>query len=269
MKTNFIFILFIFSCSHLYSQVGINTENPKTTLDVVGVPATATVLDGIIPPRLSVNQLRSKTYTSAQIGAIVYVTAADTSPAGQTIRVTSEGHYTFSSDLLWTKIGSIAKSGMLIVKNDIVGIGNNTAGAGMTNISDFSVPLKAGETIQISINLLVVTTNSDWSISLDLPNYSSGEFLAGQATWCNTSAANGNGGNWWTWRFSPSTSGFPRGTIDTSLGSTANGVVRIELTYKASTAKNFDISFGNDIIFGGVNHTATVKAGSTMTYSVL
>ena len=139
----------------------------------------------------------------------------------------------------------------------------------MTNISDFIVPLNAGETIQISVNLLVVQTNQLWSISLDLPNYSTGEFLAGQAMWYSNTSPQWDGRGWWAWRFSPASKGFPRGTYDTYIGSDTDGVVRIELTYKANTAKNFVISFGNDIIFGGVNHFATVKAGSSMTYSVL
>ncbi|MFP3592758.1 hypothetical protein [Chryseobacterium sp. SIMBA_038] len=76
-------------------NVGITTANPQVTLDVAGTPATATILDGIRAPRLTGSQMRAKTYTNNQLAAIVYATAADTAPAGQTINVTSAGYYYF------------------------------------------------------------------------------------------------------------------------------------------------------------------------------
>ena len=76
-----------------FSQVGIDTDTPQATLDVVGKPADASILDGIIAPRIEGAQLRAKTYTSSQTGALVYVTLADTAPTGQTIDVTAPGYY--------------------------------------------------------------------------------------------------------------------------------------------------------------------------------
>lgn len=78
-----------------FAQVGLNTSLPQATLDVVGSPTDISKYDGVIAPRITGNQLRAKTYTSAQIGAIVYATAADTAPAGQTINVTANGYYYF------------------------------------------------------------------------------------------------------------------------------------------------------------------------------
>lgn len=80
----------------LFSQVGIGTPTPQATLDVTGMPTNTTKLDGIIAPRLTGVQLRGKTYTTAQTGALVYVTAADTAPANQTIDVTATGYYYFN-----------------------------------------------------------------------------------------------------------------------------------------------------------------------------
>ncbi|ANF51216.1 hypothetical protein A0O34_12155 [Chryseobacterium glaciei] len=77
------------------AQVGINTNQAQATLDVVGSPANSKFLDGIIAPRLTGNQLRAKNYTSLQSGAMVYVTAADSGPTGQTINVTVAGYYYF------------------------------------------------------------------------------------------------------------------------------------------------------------------------------
>ncbi|MFP3802707.1 hypothetical protein, partial [Paraburkholderia sp. SIMBA_027] len=66
------------------AQVGINTAPPQATLDVTGFPTVTGKLDGIIAPRLSISQLVAKTYTSAQTGAMVYVTIIDATPTGQT-----------------------------------------------------------------------------------------------------------------------------------------------------------------------------------------
>lgn len=89
------------------AQVGVNTEAPNATFDVVGKPADTNKFDGIIAPRILGNQLKLKNYTSSQTGALVYVTDADTSPSGQTIDVTSAGYYYFNGDLnKWIKIAS-------------------------------------------------------------------------------------------------------------------------------------------------------------------
>lgn len=77
-------------------NVGINTANPQVTLDVSGNPTVTTSLDGLRAPQLTGVQLRAKTYTNAQTGTLVYVSAADTAPAGQTIDVTAAGYYYFN-----------------------------------------------------------------------------------------------------------------------------------------------------------------------------
>ena len=85
----------LFSTLSVFSQVGIGTETPNATLDVVGKPTEAAELDGIIAPRLTGVELRSKTYTADQTGALVYVTVPDTAPAGQTEEVKKTGYYYF------------------------------------------------------------------------------------------------------------------------------------------------------------------------------
>ncbi|MCQ4138764.1 hypothetical protein NOM92_02530, partial [Chryseobacterium sp. EO14] len=76
-------------------NIGINTSNPKATLDVTGKPTSVSHLDGIIAPRLTGNELRAKSYGIDQTGALIYATAADTSPSGQTINVTKSGYFYF------------------------------------------------------------------------------------------------------------------------------------------------------------------------------
>jgi hypothetical protein len=106
-NTRIVFIFLLFS-SVLKAQVGVNTTTPASSLDVVGEPTDPTLSDGIIAPRLTGDQLRSKTsYGAGQEGALVYVTAADSAPAGQTINVTTSGYYYFNGTV-WEQVTSSA-----------------------------------------------------------------------------------------------------------------------------------------------------------------
>jgi len=98
-KKIFVFICLLFTVP-LFSQVGIGTDDPQSTLQVVGKPATSTVLDGIIPPKLTGDELFAKTYTSSQTGAVVYVTTAASTAnlIGQTIDVDESGLYFFNGE---------------------------------------------------------------------------------------------------------------------------------------------------------------------------
>lgn len=93
-------------------RVGINTTTPAATFDVVAKNTDATIVDGIIAPRLTGNELKAKdgVYLAAQTGALVYVTAAvTTTPAGKTINVTSAGYYYYDGAVSvekWIKVAS-------------------------------------------------------------------------------------------------------------------------------------------------------------------
>lgn len=102
--------------SMLLSQVGINTDSPKATLDVRSVPADLTKPDGIIAPKLKGTEHKAKDqlYATDQTGAVVYITEAlDTSNAtsstaddvtAKTAEVTTIEYYYFDGTL-WKKIG--------------------------------------------------------------------------------------------------------------------------------------------------------------------
>jgi hypothetical protein len=90
----------------LFSQVGINTETPKATLDVVGKPTEPTALDGILAPRLTGDELAAKTYTTAQTGAIIYATASAASLSGQVVNVDAAGYYYFDGSVWRVFTGS-------------------------------------------------------------------------------------------------------------------------------------------------------------------
>lgn len=117
--------------SQLYSQVGINTDKPAATLDVVKNP-TANVLEGIIAPRISATDLREKIYTTEQTGAFLYITEGFGAiiPNGQTALIKNPGYYVFDgtewrpfvSDVSWSTLGN---SGM--GNSNFIGTTNNVS----------------------------------------------------------------------------------------------------------------------------------------------
>lgn len=84
-------------------QVGINTQTPRATLEVVGKPNSQNHFDGILPPRITGDQLAQKTYSILQKGAIVYVTQPASNFSGQVIHVVEEGYYYFNGQF-WNQI---------------------------------------------------------------------------------------------------------------------------------------------------------------------
>lgn len=105
MKNKLFTLAFLSASAFTFAQVGINTNSPQATLDVVGIPENTSKLDGVIAPRLTGVQLKAKNYMAAQTGAIVYVTLAETSPTGQTMDVVSPGYYYFDG-LKWGSLSA-------------------------------------------------------------------------------------------------------------------------------------------------------------------
>lgn len=97
-----LYILFLIATLSLNAQVGINTKTPEATLDVVGKPNDLNHYDGIIPPRITGDQLATKFYTSPKEGAIVFVTTPPSILAGQVIHVLEAGLYYFDGNLWQT-----------------------------------------------------------------------------------------------------------------------------------------------------------------------
>ncbi|SHK21929.1 hypothetical protein [Chryseobacterium polytrichastri] len=126
------------------AQIGINTSTPQASLDVTGKPTTTSSLDGIIPPRMTGAQLRAKTYTAAQTGAHVYVTAADTAPAGQTVNVQSAGNYYFDGTV-WKYLAGTANTlpngtGTVIMINGVLQVAQEMS---LRMQQDWTVPIVA------------------------------------------------------------------------------------------------------------------------------
>lgn len=90
-----------------FSQVGVNTSDPKVTLDVKVANTDATTAEGFMAPRLTLTQLASKDarYLADQIGAMVYVTDATGSTTTKTAKVTASGYYYFDGTI-WRSVAS-------------------------------------------------------------------------------------------------------------------------------------------------------------------
>ena len=109
MKRLFYLVLSVFIGSALSVNaqvtVGANTD-PKATLDVVA-SSSATAIDGVIAPRVSIATLDAKEalYTPTQTGAIVYVDDI-TVPSDdvKTAAITAKGYYYFDGSV-WKSLG--------------------------------------------------------------------------------------------------------------------------------------------------------------------
>ena len=83
----------------IQGQVGINTQTPEATLDVVGKPNDVNHYDGILFPRISGDQLTRKSYSSSKKGTVVFLTSPANLLSGQVINITEPGIYYFDGNL--------------------------------------------------------------------------------------------------------------------------------------------------------------------------
>ncbi|PXV62666.1 hypothetical protein CLV62_11855 [Dysgonomonas alginatilytica] len=106
MKRILLFILGMSSIAFLQAQVGVNTYDPKVSLDVQAASTDASTAEGLIAPRLTLAQLASKEakYLSDQTGTIVYVTNVTGTTTAKTKNVISVGYYYFDGTL-WQSVG--------------------------------------------------------------------------------------------------------------------------------------------------------------------
>lgn len=112
-----IFILSMLASGIIFSQtgrVGINTESPKTTLDVTGKTdntgvSLTTDITGLQAPRLTREELTNKgnsLYGTDQKGALIYISNISGGDANlQRVNITSIGYYYFDG-AIWQKINS-------------------------------------------------------------------------------------------------------------------------------------------------------------------
>lgn len=103
---------FFISAMSIFAQVGVNTVNPKSTMDISGKvgldgKSPATDITGLIAPRLTREELTAKgnsLYGTDQRGAVVYITDVSAGDAAsQRVNVTSVGYYYFDGSV-WQRL---------------------------------------------------------------------------------------------------------------------------------------------------------------------
>jgi len=240
----------------LFSQVGIGTPTPQATLDVTGTPTDTAKLDGIIAPRLTGDQLRGKTYTTAQTGALVYVTAADTAPANQTIDVTTPGYYHFNGTkwvVTTTKDTSIYTGDGTLTSNRTLTQGGNVLNFVNSQKTVFSnslgvgVQQDSGSGTRASIGLsnngvaqLWLYTDTNSAAQINATNSSSALILSTNATSISAPI-----------RFA------------TSSGSGASGIERMKITGEGNIAINVTVPTEKLDVSGNTRLRSLPLNGST------
>ncbi|WP_288374613.1 hypothetical protein [Chryseobacterium culicis] len=249
MKNKLLTIALLSSGLTTFAQVGINTSQAQATFDVVGSPSNSAKLDGIIAPRLTGVQLKAKNYTTAQTGAVVYVTAAETSPTGQTVDVISPGYYYFDGTKWgslggsWRITGNTGTAAATATLGTDIGTGNylgtndsqNLVLATQKNVKgilDVNGTLQGGNSNSASGSFASFT----WGSNNTLTNSTSSNVALGKD---NTVSAQGN---------------FPAVAI--GLNNTANNGAKV-------IGNNNSATGANNLVFGNLN-TVTGIAGLTI-----
>ncbi|WP_312394656.1 hypothetical protein [Chryseobacterium sp.] len=120
--------------SFSYAQIGINTANPSTSLDIVATNATGTSnnVDGLLAPR--VDRARALSMASIPTGTIIYVNDIATGTAtGQAVNVTAVGYYYFEAGV-WQRIST--PSGVSAQSWSLTGNAGTTPGTNYLGTSD-------------------------------------------------------------------------------------------------------------------------------------
>ncbi|MDQ1162918.1 hypothetical protein QE422_003286 [Chryseobacterium sp. SORGH_AS 447] len=109
MKKNLSAAAVLLFSAVMYSQVGINNQSPKATLDITAKTTDGSKPEGIIAPRLTGDQIKAADgqYGSDQKGTIVYATSPVNSASTKTANINVEGYYYFDGSL-WQKVGNTA-----------------------------------------------------------------------------------------------------------------------------------------------------------------
>lgn len=175
--------------SLMFSQagrIGINTPNPKATLDITAKTDGTSAAEGLMIPRLTGDQIQTMT-ASIQPGTeslMIYATAVPASPTAKVSKITQPGYYFWNgngwesmvSSNIYTADGSIttplaARNVDLNGKN-LVFSGNGSVGIGTAPSA--SAKLDVAGTVKAS----AIDYNSDERLKQNItPIQSSGEVL--------------------------------------------------------------------------------------------
>ena len=148
MKKNTIILFSLLSSVFAFSQVGINTSDPKATLDITAKEATGISrnVDGLLIPR--VDRERAQSMTGTPVSTLIYVNNIEKGlPTGTAINIDDVGYYYFDGSF-WVKLiapspvnpmVNIYNSDGTLTNNRTVTIGgNNLIFSGTTGIFQVS-----------------------------------------------------------------------------------------------------------------------------------
>lgn len=110
MKKNTLLILALLSSEFAYSQVGVNTSDPKATLDIIAKNSTGTTTsaEGILVPR--VDRQRAQSMTNVETSTLIYVNSSSTGDqTGTAINIDAPGYYYYDGSV-WIKLNAAAAS---------------------------------------------------------------------------------------------------------------------------------------------------------------
>ncbi|PIF46717.1 hypothetical protein CLU96_3756 [Chryseobacterium sp. 52] len=105
MKTTLTVVLASVLSNAAFGQIGINTAVPIASLDIVAKRNDGSTAEGVLPPRLSGDEIRAgdPQYTSSHAGTIIYATAAVGVSSGKTANITAAGLYYFDGKI-WQRM---------------------------------------------------------------------------------------------------------------------------------------------------------------------
>ena len=97
IKSKIALSLLLLSGAFLNAQVGINTTEPKATLDL-DKNSEANIADGILVPRLTIEELEANinNYDESQNSTLIFITSKLPGSLPSTIDVNEPGFYYFT-----------------------------------------------------------------------------------------------------------------------------------------------------------------------------
>ena len=118
MKKNLILMMAMMLSSLTFSQVGINTTNPASTLDVTAKNSTgkASGVDGLLVPR--VDRERAQNMASVPTSTLIYINSIATgTQVGIAVNIDAVGYYYFDGTA-WAKLNPNSGSNVNIYTSD-------------------------------------------------------------------------------------------------------------------------------------------------------
>lgn len=105
MKTTLTVVMASVFSSAAFGQIGINTAVPIASLDIVAKRSDGSTAEGVLPPRLSGDEIKAgdAQYTESHAGTIIYATAGVKVASGKTANITAAGLYYYDGKI-WQRM---------------------------------------------------------------------------------------------------------------------------------------------------------------------